>query len=51
MKEMAQETLEMVTGAVAVDTMVRKRKPPLSEKAGCVQNPVTRGAGTLRTRS
>lgn len=48
---MAQDTLEIDTGEVEVETMVRKRKPPLSREAGCVQNPATSGVGRFSTPS
>lgn len=51
MKDMAQDTFEIVTGASESETIVRKRKPPLSAEVGCVQKPVLRGAGTRNTPS
>ena len=48
---MAQDTLEIVTGSSEVETMVKKRYPPRSLSAGCVQKPDGRGAVTSRTPS
>lgn len=48
---MAQDTLEIVTGSSEVETIVRKRYPPRSLSAGCVQKPDGRGDGTSRTPS
>ena len=51
MKEMAQETLEMVTASSEFDTRVKKRKPPRSQRASCVHVPFGSGAGTGCTPS